>query len=84
MKVPANAKMGDVIHTIEVPAKYARHREHYIRGYMQGFVRISDALAARRRSLQAQKKSRTGEKASHAERQKPESRVSKRLRTGVD
>jgi hypothetical protein len=84
MKVPANAKMGDVIHTIEVPAKYARHREHYIRGYMQGFVRISDALAARRRSLQAPKKSRKGEKASHAERQKPESRVSKRLRTGVD
>ena len=76
MKKPA--KMGDVIHTIEVPAQFAKHREHYIRGYMQGYIRLSDALAARRRSLQAPKK------ASQPERQKPESRVSKRLRTGVD
>jgi hypothetical protein len=55
------AKMGgDIVHTIEVPAKFEKHREHYIRGYMRGFVRISDALAARR---EGPKK----EKASHAE-----------------
>jgi hypothetical protein len=85
MKVPANAKMGDVIHTIEVPAKFAKHRDHYIRGYMRGYVGRADALAARRRFLEGPKK------ASHAdrrygtpERQKPESRVTKRLRTGVD
>ena len=79
MRKPANAK-GDIIHSIEVPEKFAKHREHYIRGYMQGYVRISDALAARKRALAGPKK------ASHAEgeRQKPESRVSKRLRSGVD
>jgi hypothetical protein len=78
MKV--NAKMGDVIHTIEVPAKFAKHREHYIRGYMQGYVRTADAHAARRRSLEGPKK------ASHADadyRQR-ETRLTKRLRTGVD
>jgi hypothetical protein len=69
-------KMGDVIHTIEVPAKFEKHREHYIRGYMQGYVRISDALAARRRSMEGPKKSQP-------ERQKPESRLARRLRTGV-
>jgi hypothetical protein len=117
MKVPAK----NVIHTIEVPAKFAKHREHYIRGYMQGYVRLADAHAARRRSLEGPKK------ASHSEadyrehgtaerhcarcsmyqgidkcsavvapispqatckffeaRKKPESRVSKRLRSGVD
>jgi hypothetical protein len=57
--------MGDVIHTIEVPAKFAKHREHYIRGYMQGYVRAADRHAARRR--QAPKKSRESEKASHSE-----------------
>jgi hypothetical protein len=50
MKVPANAK-GDIIHSIEVPEKFAKHRDHYIRGYMQAYVRTTDALAARRRSL---------------------------------
>jgi hypothetical protein len=75
-----NLKMGDVIHTIEVPAKFEKHREHYIRGYMRGYVRRADTLAASRRSLQAPKK------ASHpeaSERQKPESRLTRRLRTGV-
>jgi hypothetical protein len=66
MRKPANAK-GDIIHSIEVPEKFAKHREHYIRGYMQGYTRIADALAARRRALQAPKKSREGEKVSHTE-----------------
>jgi hypothetical protein len=78
MRKPANAKMGDVIHTIEVPAKFAKVREHYIRGYMQGYVRITDALAARRRSLQAPKK------ASHEDFKPKETRLMTRLRKGVD
>jgi hypothetical protein len=82
MKVPA--KMGDVIHTIEVPAKFAKHREHYIRGYMQGYVRLTDALAARRRSLEGPKKSRKGEKASHEDFKPKETRLMTRLRKGVD
>jgi hypothetical protein len=57
---PANAKTGEVIHKIEVPEKFAKHRERYIRGYMEGYIRIADALAARRRSLEGPKK------ASHA------------------
>jgi hypothetical protein len=48
MKVPANAKMGDVLHSIKVPAKFEKHREHYIRGYMQGYVRTSEKHAAKR------------------------------------
>jgi hypothetical protein len=59
MKVPAK---GDVIHTIEVPAKFAKHREHYIRGYMQGYTRIADRRAAER-ALEAGR----NKKASHAE-----------------
>jgi hypothetical protein len=54
-------------HTIRVPAKYAKQAEHYIRGYMQGYVRMADARAARRRALEGPKKSRESEKASHAE-----------------
>jgi hypothetical protein len=56
-----NAK-GDIIHTIEVPAKFAKHREHYIRGYMQGYVRTTEERAARR-ALEADR----NKKASHAE-----------------
>ena len=55
-------KMGEVIHTIEVPAKFAKHREHYIRGYMQGYVRTTEERAARR-ALEADR----NKKASHAE-----------------
>jgi len=60
MKVPA--KMGDVIHSIEVPAKFAKHRKHYIKGYMQGYVRAADRRAAER-ALEASR----NKKASHAE-----------------
>jgi hypothetical protein len=67
---------GDIVHTIEVPAKFARHRDHYIRGYMQGYTRIADALEARRRSL-------AGKKEADEARKKPESRLARRLRTGV-
>ena len=70
--------MSDDGHTIRVPAKYAKHRDHYIRGYMEGYVRIADALAARRRSMEGPKK------ASHEDFKPKETRLMTRLRKGVD
>jgi hypothetical protein len=54
--------MSDDGHSIRVPAKFAKHREHYIRGYMQGFVRAADRRAAERALERDRNK-----KASHAE-----------------
>ena len=43
--------MKDVIHSIKVPAKYARHARHYVEAYMRGYIRAADdgcrAAAAR-------------------------------------
>jgi hypothetical protein len=79
---PANAK-GDIVHSIEVPEKFAKHREHYIRGYMQGYVRAADRRAAER-ALEGPQKSRKGEKASHEDFKPKETRLMTRLRKGVD
>jgi hypothetical protein len=58
MRKPAN----DVIHTIEVPARFARHARHYIEGYMKGYVGAAEKHAAKR-ALEASR----NKKASHAE-----------------
>jgi hypothetical protein len=54
--------MSDNGHSIRVPPRYAKHADHYIRGYMQGYVRIADKLAARR-ALEASR----NKKSSHSE-----------------
>jgi hypothetical protein len=63
--------MSDNGHTIKVPAKYARHREHYIRGYMEGYVRTSEKRAATRAlegaSAQLGEAPSRNKKASHSE-----------------
>src|SRR6516165_7738749 len=57
--------MSDGGHTIKVPAKFAKHRERYIRAYMEGYVRAADGRAAKR-ALEA-KWNAQNKKASHAE-----------------
>jgi hypothetical protein len=77
---PANAKTGDVIHSIEVPERFAHVREHYLRGFMKGYLGAAEKRATKR-TLEA--KWNAQNKAFHAER-KPESRLARRLRRGVD
>src|SRR6516164_9428038 len=54
--------MSDNGHSIRVPPRYAKHAEHYIRGYMQAYIRTSEEHAARRALERDRNK-----KASHAE-----------------
>src|SRR6516225_8088625 len=38
----------DIVHSIEVPAKFARHARHYIEGYMKGYLGHLDKREAAR------------------------------------
>jgi hypothetical protein len=80
-------KMGEVIHTIEVPAKFAKHRDHYIKGFMKGYLGAADRHAAKRALEGASAQlgaAPSRKKASHeAAFEKRESRVQQKLRKGV-
>jgi hypothetical protein len=74
--------MSDSGHTIRVPPRYAKHRDEYIRGYMRGYIKGHEKHQAKREADRA----RAAHKVSHAQadyRQR-ETRLTKRLRTGVD
>jgi hypothetical protein len=53
---------ADIIHSIKVPEKFAKHREHYIKGFMKGYLGAADRRAAERALERDRNK-----KASHAE-----------------
>ena len=57
--------MSDNGHSIRVPPRYAKHAAHYIRGYMQGYVRTSEERAARRALEAGRNKKATHEEADY-------------------
>jgi hypothetical protein len=59
--------MKDVIHSIKVPAKYARHARHYVEAYMRGYIRAADAHEARPKAASSRRFLEGPKKASHAE-----------------